>query len=136
VLGPAYGLGVGLITPLLSSILTGMPPLLTPVPMAIIMSFELGTYGMISGLLYNRFKMNMIGSLLGSMLAGRIVAGLAVVMLLYAFGVKNLGNPLVFVWGGIVSGLPGIIIQLVVIPAFLTLLKKSRVMQEGNRLDA
>ena len=135
VLGPAYGLGVGVITPLLSSILTGMPPLVTPVPMAVIMIFELGAYGMVSGLLNKKFKLNMICSLLGSMLAGRIAAGIVVAVILYVFGFKNLGNPVIYVWGGIITGLPGIVIQLIVVPAFLTLLKKSRVMQEGSSVD-
>ena len=133
VLGPAYGLGVGVITPLLSSILTGMPPLVTPVPMAVIMIFELGAYGMVSGLLNKKFKLNMICSLLGSMLAADCCRDSCCCDFI-CFGF-NLGNPVIYVWGGIITGLPGIVIQLIVVPAFLTLLKKSRVMQEGSSVD-
>jgi membrane protein YdbS with pleckstrin-like domain len=90
---------------------------------------------MVSGVLNKKFKLNMICSLLGSMLAGRIAAGIVVAVILYVFGFKNLGNPVIYVWGGIITGLPGIVIQLIVVPAFLTLLKKSRVMQEGSSVD-
>ena len=41
---------VGLLTPILSSVLIGMPPLV-PIPMAIIMPFELATYAIIIALL-------------------------------------------------------------------------------------
>ena len=89
VLGSAYGLGVGVITPLLSSILLVCLLWYTPVPMVRHNDLELGAYGMVSGLLNKKFKLNMIRSLLGSMLAGRIAAGIVVAVTLYVFGFKK-----------------------------------------------
>ena len=47
--GWRYGLLVGLMTPLLRSMLLGMPPLF---PVAIAMAFELGVYGLVTGILF------------------------------------------------------------------------------------
>ena len=49
--GWPWGLAVGLIAPVLRSLMFGMPPMF---PVAICMSFELATYGAISGLLYSK----------------------------------------------------------------------------------
>src|SRR5690554_5395346 len=49
VLGFQYGLIVGLITPILRSLLIGMPPMM---PIALSMMFELGAYGLFTGLFY------------------------------------------------------------------------------------
>ena len=50
-LGPLYGGLVGLLTPILSGFMTGMPPL---VPVMPIMAFELCAYGVISGFLFEK----------------------------------------------------------------------------------
>ena len=46
-IGPVWGLGVAVIVPILSSLITGMPP----VPMLYFMLFELAAYAVVSGLL-------------------------------------------------------------------------------------
>ena len=120
--GPYYAMIVGLFTPILSGLLTGMPPF-APLPMALIMAFELGTYGFLSGFFYEKLKTNMILSLILAMIGGRIVAGLMVLMLALVFGFGQL-NPWMFVWGGIVTGWPGLAIQLVLIPALVLSLRK------------
>ena len=113
-LSPYLALVLGMITPILSSLITGMPPLF---PMAIIMVFELGAYGFISSILYRKMKMPSIVSLIISMIGGRIVAGLVVFLLATFFSV-NL-EPIAFIVGGIVTGLPGIVIQLVLVPSLI-----------------
>ena len=50
-LGPTYGAIIGVITPVLSSILTGMPPIMPIMPM---MALELLAYGFMTGLLFRK----------------------------------------------------------------------------------
>lgn len=117
-LSPHLSLLLGAITPFLSSVLTGMPVLF---PMAIIMSVELGTYGLVASLATRKYKLSPITALIISMVAGRITAGITVALLVQIFGVKM--NPLMFVKGAIISGIPGIIIQLIFIPALIYAIK-------------
>src|SRR6056297_1883420 len=70
-LGPIAGLIIGMVTPILSSLFTGMPPV---IPMLPIMIAELGIYGLIMGYFFYRIKMNVYLSLILTMLAGRIAA--------------------------------------------------------------
>ena len=72
--GGAYGAAVGAIVPLLSSLLTGMPPIF---PVAPAMMFELCAYGLLSGLFYHSLRRNVYLSLIGAMLGGRVVSGIA-----------------------------------------------------------
>jgi len=121
-IGPLYALVVGFLTPIISGILTGMPPF-APLPMALIMAFELGAYGFLSGLFYEKLKLNMILCLILAMIGGRIIAGLMVLVLTIVFGFAQL-SPWMFVWGGIVTSWPGIAIQLVFIPTLVFSLRK------------
>ena len=113
-MGPVAGFIVGMVTPTLSSFLTGMPPVL---PMLPIMFIELMVYGIAVGYFYQTRKNNILISLLASMLLGRIGAGFVVMVLVYIFNIGNLpGNPLLYIWGTLITGFPGIIIQLLLIP--------------------
>ena len=56
-LGPSSGFLIGMVTPVLSSVLTGMPPTF---PMLPIMFFELAVYGLIAGYLYKTLKQNVV----------------------------------------------------------------------------
>jgi len=118
-LGPLYGLIVGVITPILSSVLTGMPPMF---PMLPIMIFELATYGFVSGYIYKKFTKNSYLSLIAGMIDGRITAAIVVYVLASFFGAQM--SPFNFVKAGIITGLPGIIIQLIIIPPLVKILKK------------
>lgn len=109
-LPPVVALAVGMIVPLLSSVLTGMPLLF---PMAIIMMFELGAYGFLVAWMKEKVSSTYI--VLGSaMLAGRVIAGLVVFVLSTCFGVKL--NAMLFIKGAILTGLPGIVVQLLMVP--------------------
>lgn len=102
---------LGVATPLLSSVFTGMPVIF---PMAVIMVFELGTYGLTASLAVRKLKLNTLSSLLISMASGRIAAGLSAALLVQMFGVKM--NPVIFVKSAVITGIPGLIIQLIFIP--------------------
>ncbi len=120
-LGPSSGFLIGMVTPVLSSVLTGMPPTF---PMLPIMFFELAVYGLIAGYLYKTLKQNVVVSLVVAMIAGRIAAGIVVFFLGQFFGFQGPG-PIPFIQGAIVTGLPGIVIQLVVVPLTVKLLEKN-----------
>ena len=110
---------IGLVTPILSCLLTGMPPLL---PMLPIMVAELGVYGAISGLLYREIKANLILSLVVAMLAGRVTVGLVIALFAESLGVKI--TPLVFIGAAVSKGLIGIIIQFCFVPLCVNRLEK------------
>lgn len=118
-LSPTLALLLGIVTPVISGLLTGMPVMF---PMAIIMAAELGIYGLTASLLTRKLKLTSIPSLIISMITGRIAAGLTVAVLVQLFGVKM--NPFIYVKGAIVTGLPGIIIQLIFIPSLIYAINK------------
>ena len=122
--GWPYGLAIGTILPLMRSFLFGMPPLY---PVAIAMTFELTTYGFVAGFLYNRSKWQCVialyRSMLIAMLAGRIVWGAAEVILLGVSG--NAFTWQAFMAGAILNAIPGIVIQLTLIPALMVALNKT-----------
>ena len=117
-LPPQLAFALGIITPITSGLLTGMPVMF---PMAIIMALELGIYGLTASLAARKFKLSIFPALIISMIAGRIAAGLTVALLVQLFGLKM--NPLIFIQGAIITGIPGIIIQLIFIPALIHAIK-------------
>ena len=81
--GWQYGLVIGFVAPLLRSVLFGMPPIY---PVALAMAFELAAYGLTIGLVYTALHKRglaaLYGSLLVAMVGGRLVWGVAEVVLL------------------------------------------------------
>lgn len=124
--GWKYGLTIGIMLPFLRSVLFGMPPIY---PNAVWMALEMGTYGLVIGILYNKDivkgKIKIYVSLISAMLAGRVVWGIAKLILL---GAKGLGFTFAaFIAGGFVDALPGIILQLVLIPAIILIIEKFKI---------
>lgn len=122
-LGPIYGLFLGVFSPLVSCILTGMP---SP-HIAIFMMCELATYGTISGLLFQHFDFNKkkfgaLLSLISAMIAGRIVYGLTITIATYIFGIPM--GSFEVVLASTLTGLPGICIQLIFVPILVRALDK------------
>jgi hypothetical protein len=118
--GPYFGALTGLVTPLLSTLLTGMPP---PFPMLPIMMCELTMYGFAGGLMYRKLHLPVYVSLPVAMVAGRAVFGLMLPILLIAAP----GNPMLMnmsVWGAVTTGLPGIAIQLALIPLLVGVIER------------
>lgn len=126
VLGGPWGLAVGFVAPLLRSVLFGMPPMF---PIAISMAFELGTYGLVSGLMYRKVKHTppmTYATLLTAMVAGRLVWG-AVRFILA--GLSGSSFPFsAFLSGALLTALPGIIAQLIILPLIITALQKAGAM--------
>jgi uncharacterized membrane protein len=119
ILSPKFATAVGVLTPLISSVLTGMPVLM---PMAFIMMVELGIYALTVSLLKERGINNVI-TLLSAMILGRIAAGIMVGVFVGIIGIK-FAPPITYLIGSITTGIPGIIVQLVFIPILLSAVKK------------
>ena len=120
--GPWYGLIVGFIAPLLRFLLFGMPPL---VPIGIAMCFELAAYGFVAGFLYKHLpkrKQYIYVSLISAMLAGRLIWGV-IRVIIYGIGKYEFGWT-AFISGAFMSAIPGIIIQIVLIPVLVIALEK------------
>ncbi len=122
--GWKYGLAVGLILPPLRSLLFTMPQLY---PNAIAMAFELAAYGFFIGLLFfcskKRNLFTLYRSLVLAMLAGRAVWGIAQTLLLRLTGVQFKFSTFLAV--AFVEAIPGIILQLILIPAIMIALDRT-----------
>lgn len=126
--GGPLGFVVGIIAPLLRSILFGMPVMF---PKAVCMAFELGAYGMVTGVMHQllpKKKWMVYISLIIAMLAGRIVWGIAMFACVGfdtgAFGLSA------FLAGALTNAIPGIVLQLVLIPILVVTLEKYVYRQE------
>ena len=123
--GPVWGAVVGLVAPIFRSILTGgFPPIF---PTAVCMSLELAAYGAVTGLLYRLFprkKPYIYCSLLVAMAVGRLVWGAASFLILGAAG-GSFGFS-AFIAGAFTNALPGIILQILLVPVIVMLLYDSK----------
>lgn len=117
-LGGYAGLVVGVLSPILSSFLTGMPPTMPILP---IMAVELAVYGSVSGYLFKSRRRGLLVSLLSAMIAGRFAAILTVYGLVGMVGITI--KPIAYITGAIVTGLPGIAVQLIVVPILVNRLQ-------------
>ena len=109
-------------------LVVGMPPLF---PKAFAMAFELAVYGLVSGMLYRRLpkkKIYIFVSLLVAMLVGRVVWGL-VQYFCMALNASKFGFA-EFWAGAVINALPGIILQLVLIPLIIAILEKTGVLKK------
>ncbi len=120
VLSPALALIVGILTPVLSSFMTGMP---VAYPILPIMAVELGLYGLCASLLMRSLKLNIWVTLALSMVIGRLGAGLTVYVLGLTLGLKM--QPAIYLKGAVITGLPGIAIQFVIIPLLVRALNRA-----------
>jgi len=123
-----YGLACGILTPVLSHLITGMPPTAYLPPMIV----ELAVYGLLAGILVHviktkNFLLNTYASLLIAMIGGRICYGIVNALIFRA------GKYSMQIWltSGFVTALPGIVIQLIVIPALCLALKKAKLIGES-----
>lgn len=120
--GPVYGLISGVLTPVLSFFVTGMPK----VPYLFPMMFELGAYGLISGALSRNMNTRhsvsgLYCTLICAMIAGRFVYGAANALFFQS------GSYTFELWlsASFVTAAPGIVLQLLLIPPVVLSLRKS-----------
>lgn len=121
VCGWQYGLLCGILGPLVSSVLTAMPPA------AILpgMMVECGMYGCVGGLMMERIRTGSLYadlylSLPVAMLAGRVISGIVKALILTP-GLSLTA----WATASFVTALPGISIQLILIPSLIVALTRA-----------
>lgn len=120
--GWPMGLLCGLAGPLLSSLITGMPAMGYMPTMMV----ELAIYGLVTGLMIHLVRTgkliaDLYISLLTAMLAGRILTGVARA-LIFAAGTYSWKA---WATGYFLSSFPGIVLQLILIPALYLALQRA-----------
>lgn len=128
--GPVWGLAVGFIAPLLRSFILGMPP---PFPTAVCMAFELAVYGAVAGLMHKilpRKKPYIYVSLLTAMLVGRLVWGVAMFVCMGISGGSF--TFAAFLAGAFVNAVPGIVVQVALIPILVMILDNPKVLSANE----
>lgn len=128
--GKKYGLAVGFLTPMLRSLIIHMPSLY---PNALGMAFELAAYGFFVGLIYEHFKKKNVGAVYGalipSMLLGRLVWGVARTVMLGLSGPETASFSFsYFITSGFLEALPGLLLQLILIPAIMAGLRRAKLL--------
>ena len=123
--GWKYGLLCGATLPIVRSLIFSMPPLF---PQAVTMAFELAAYGFFTGFFFliskKKSLVSVYVSLISAMLIGRVIKGAANAV---CYGILSKGYTfMMFISGAFLEAIPGIIIQLVLIPAVLVALKKAK----------
>ena len=124
--GWPWGLAVGFIAPILRGVIFGVPPF---IPKGLSMACELATYGFLSGMIFAALKKTKKAvwiALISSMLAGRIVWGIMRTVL-----APLTGEPFtfeMFIAGAITTAIPGIIIQIILVPVLVSAIRKSKVL--------
>ena len=121
--GPLSGLCCGVLAPLLGNLISGMPPLAFLPSMLC----ELAVYGLVAGLLLKVFRGRaaVFCSLVGAMIAGRLVMGLLNALI---FRAGEYGWAM-WLTASFVTALPGIVIQLVILPIVIFALKKAKLIE-------
>lgn len=122
--GGPWGAAVGFLAPLLRSFYVGMPKLY---PTAVAMAVEMAVYGLVAGVLYRRLPGKGLGriyvSLVAAMLSGRVVWGITMALITLTAG--STFPMSAFVAGAFANAVPGIILQLVAIPAIVFALERA-----------
>ena len=120
--GWRYGMATGFIAPLLRSLTLGMPPLF---PTAVCMAFELACYGAVSDIMYKLLpqkKYFLYIALVIAMISGRIIWGTAMFLCISLKG--SVFTFSAFISGAITNAIPGIIVQLIIVPIAVILLDR------------
>ena len=128
VCGGFYGVFCGIAGPIISSILSGMPP----VTMLFSMIPELVVYGLVSGLLMKwvrtgKLLPDVYISLAVAMVLGRVVGGIAKALFIAINATGDAFTLGVWATSYFVGTLPGIVVHLVLIPLLVTVLTKTKV---------
>lgn len=126
IVGWQYGALIGFLLPIVRGLVFGMPPLY---PNAVAMAFEMAAYGFVSGYLYSHARWQctkmLYISLVTAMLSGRLVWAFAEVILLGIGG--NTFTWKMFAAGAFLNAIPGIIVQLTLIPLIMVALRRAKV---------
>ncbi len=119
-LGWRSGLVVGVATPALSGLLTGMPPFVPPTAFA--MMVELPIYGVLVDVFHRRMRLRPAVAVASAALSGRVAYGLIGYLVFPLLGLPGV-SPFYPVTAGLVASLPGVLLQVVLVPLVLSRLR-------------
>jgi niacin transporter len=116
---------VGLLTPFASYLVSGMP-VMTVLPQ---IAVEVTVYGLLAGLLRQKFNLRVVWSVLGAMIGGRLalLITVAIVQAITGNVYSPLGpsaTPFSAVWNTVAQAWPGMLIQLILIPVAFCLVSR------------
>lgn len=114
-LGPILGGVIGILLPIINHLILQMPP----IPILYSMIIELFFYGLITGIIYKKTNKIML-SLIISMIIGRVAGAFITYVIL---GLGNFSLP-IWISASFIKGLPGIIIQIILIPLVVNAINK------------
>ena len=130
-LSPTAALVCGVLSPLFSFFISGMPAF----PRLIFMMLEFGAYGFITSLCVRKFRLPVFITLPLTWLGGRAVFLASVAFALHVLGLTIQGMPSAWatVWTAITTGFPGLILQAVAVPLLVAALRKARLLSDAPR---
>lgn len=128
VCGSFYGVFCGIAGPIVSSILSGMPP----VTMLFSMIPELVIYGLVTGLLMKwvrtgKLLPDVYISMAAAMVLGRITGGIAKALFIAINATGDAFTLGIWATSYFVGTLPGIVVHLILVPLLVTVLMKTKV---------
>lgn len=125
--GPVWGVVVGFVAPIFRSLTLGMPPIF---PKALCMAFELAAYGAIAGIMHKllpKKKPYIYCSLITAMIVGRLIWGAAMFICVGISGGSFTFSA--FIAGAVTNAIPGIIVQIVLVPLIVMLLENPKILK-------
>lgn len=127
-----YGALVGFLLPIIRYFLFGMPSIY---PIGIAMSFELASYGIISGGVYHALKRKswscLYFSLITAMIGGRIVWGIVFALLCGLADQEFTMN--IFISTAVVNAIPGIVLQIIFVPILVKALNHTEFVLDSKK---
>ena len=128
VCGSFYGMFCGMAGPILSSLLSGMPPMTMLFPMIP----ELMVYGLATGLAMKyvrtgKLLADVYISLTAAMLLGRVVGGVAKALFIAIMATGDTFSIGIWVTSYFIGTLPGIIVHLILVPMLVSVLTTVKV---------
>jgi hypothetical protein len=116
--GPVVGITAGAMSPIVSFLITStfMGAAMPAAPMVPFMVVELAGYGLVAGLFVNK-KMPLVLKVLLAQIGGRIIKGMFTLFAIHVL--NNQFDSLTKIWAAVITGIPGLMIQLTFIPLFL-----------------
>lgn len=112
------GIIVGLFTPIMSYLISGMPALsILPV-----IAVEIIAYGLIAGFLRGKMQLNLYASLIGALVLGKLFLGMGAFIVLGS-------DPIFYIRQAVYIGWPGIVLQILLIPFIVKFIQSKFISQ-------
>lgn len=127
---PSVAFVVGVVTPIVSSALTGMPPM---IPTAALMTLELGVLAASASVFRRSLRLPTVVSVPAAIIAARIVGGAETLALAPLMGLKQSVG--VYLTASVLAGWPGTLVQLLAAPAIIAAIDGTRGFRAPNKQE-